>query len=55
MVTGGGLPGLAAGAAEFGVGAIPAAFVGGDLALLAGEEFGGRGMERWYDYFDGEN
>jgi hypothetical protein len=37
----GGLLGLAAGAAEFGVTAIPAAFVGGDLALHADEEFGG--------------
>ena len=35
--------GLAAGAAEFGVGAIPGAFEGGDLALYAGEEFGGWG------------
>ena len=36
--------GLAAGAAEFGVGAIPGAFEGGDLTLDADEEFGGRGI-----------
>jgi len=36
--------GLAAGAAEFGIGAVPGALEGGDLALHAGEEFGGRGI-----------
>ena len=36
--------GLAAGAAEFGVGAVPGAFEGGDLALHAGEEFGSGGV-----------
>jgi hypothetical protein len=36
--------GLAAGAAEFGVGAVPGALEGGDLTLDAGEEFGGRGV-----------
>src|SRR6185369_11126368 len=34
---------MAAGAAEFGVGTVPGALEGGDLALHAGEEFGGRG------------
>ena len=38
--------GLAAGAAEFGVGAVPGAFEGGDLALCAGEEFGAGESER---------
>src|SRR5262245_30471088 len=36
--------GLFAGAAEFGVGAVPGAFEGGDLALYAGEELGGGGL-----------
>jgi hypothetical protein len=36
--------GLATGAAQFGVGAVPGAFEGGDLTLDAGEEFGGRGV-----------
>jgi hypothetical protein len=36
--------GLAAGAAKFGVGAVPGALEGGDLPLDAGEEFGGRGV-----------
>ena len=36
--------GLASGAAEFGVGAVPGAFEGGNLALHAREEFGGRGV-----------
>ena len=36
--------GLLAGAAEFGVSSIPGAFEGGDLALHAAEEFGGRGI-----------
>ena len=39
-VVGAGL-GLLAGAAEFGVGAVPGALESGDLALHAGEEFGG--------------
>src|ERR1035438_6360494 len=36
--------GLPAGAVEFGVGAVPGAFESGDLALSAGEEFGGGGV-----------
>ena len=34
--------GLLAGAAEFGVGAVPGAFENGDLTLHSGEEFSGR-------------
>ena len=33
--------GMAAGAVEFGIGAQPGAFEGGDVALQSGEEFGG--------------
>src|ERR1035437_1195710 len=36
--------GLTAATAQFGVGAVPGAFEGGDLALHAGEEFGGGGI-----------
>jgi hypothetical protein len=36
--------GLLAGAAEFGIGAVPGALEGGDLALYAGEAFGGGGI-----------
>src|SRR5260370_31607872 len=36
--------GLSAGAAEFGIGAVPGAFEGSDLALNADKEFGGRGL-----------
>ncbi|MCX6629763.1 MAG: hypothetical protein NTW28_19260 [Candidatus Solibacter sp.] len=40
---GGGL-GLCAGAGEFCIGTAPGTFEGGDPALDAGEEFGGRGL-----------
>src|ERR1035441_9950036 len=40
----GGVLDVLAAAAEFGVGAVPGAFEGGDLALDAGEELGGGGV-----------
>ena len=39
---------MCAGAPEFGIGAVPAAFEGGDLALDADEEFGGGGLGEEY-------
>ena len=39
---------MCAGAAEFGIGAVPGAFEGGDLALDADEEFGGGGLGEEY-------
>src|ERR1035437_7286251 len=44
----GGVHGLRAGAAEFGIGAVPGAFEGGDLSLHADEEFGGGGLGKEY-------
>src|SRR5665811_2143138 len=44
----GGVHGLLAGAAEFGIGAVPGAFEGGDLTLDADEEFGGGGLGKEY-------
>src|ERR1035437_1232198 len=40
--------GLCVGAAEFGIGAVPGAFEGGDLALDADQEFGGWGLGEEY-------
>ena len=39
---------MCAGAPEFGIGAVPGAFEGGDLALDADEEFGGGGLGEEY-------
>ena len=40
----GGVLGLLSSAADLGIGAVPGAFESGDLALDAGEEFGGGGV-----------